>query len=183
MGSVQVDSEPSGATVILDGKVMPHRTPAQLGGVEPGREHLLLVKRSGYTQVAQRFTLEAGEEASFTVDLRRHAVTPRAARAAPSPEPRREQKPKPVAEAVAAPAVVAPAPQGDGTLVIGSSPWCQVTVDGVARGTTPVNLRVKAGAHTVVLSNPEFQIKRTLSLDIEPNQTLRKMLDFAPEER
>ena len=66
-------------------------------------------------------------------------------------------------------------------LVLASSPWCNVTVDGQARGTTPLNLKLKAGSHEVVLANPEFKIKRTLAVDIEPNQTVRKSLDFAPE--
>jgi eukaryotic-like serine/threonine-protein kinase len=178
-GSVQVDSDPPGATVILDGKTVAQRTPARLAGVEPGREHLLVVKRAGYTQVAQRFTLGGGEEASFTVDLRRHAVTtPRAARVAPP-----VVRSKPVAEAAPTRPAPAAVPAGEGTLVVGSSPWCQVTVDGVVRGTTPVNLKLRSGSHTVVLANPEFSIKRTLSVDIEPNQTVRKMLDFAPEEK
>jgi hypothetical protein len=73
------------------------------------------------------------------------------------------------------------APKGDGTLVIASSPWCTVTVDGQARGTTPLNLKLKAGAHEVLLANPEYKIKRTLAVEIEPNQTVRKSLDFAPE--
>jgi hypothetical protein len=68
-----------------------------------------------------------------------------------------------------------------GTLVIASSPWCTVTVDGQARGTTPLDLKLKSGAHEVVLANPEYKIKRTLAIEIEPNQTVRKSLDFAPE--
>jgi hypothetical protein len=75
-----------------------------------------------------------------------------------------------------------PAPAGDGTLVLASSPWCNVTVDGVFHGTTPLTLKLAAGAHTVVLSNPEFHIRRTLSVDVEEGRTLRKMLDFSPEE-
>jgi len=66
-------------------------------------------------------------------------------------------------------------------LVIASSPWCTVTVDGQARGTTPLSLKLKAGAHDVVLANPEYKIRRSLSVDIEANQTVRKSLDFAPE--
>jgi len=71
--------------------------------------------------------------------------------------------------------------EGDGTLVIASSPWCTVTVDGQAKGTTPLNLKLKAGAHEVVLANSEYKIRRVLAVEIEPNQTVRKSLDFAPE--
>ena len=64
--------------------------------------------------------------------------------------------------------------------MIASSPWCTVTVDGQARGTTPLNVKLKAGPHEVVLANPEYKIKRTLAVEIEANQTVRKSLDFAP---
>ena len=77
--------------------------------------------------------------------------------------------------------MAAPVKQGDGTLVVASSPWCNVTVDGQARGTTPLSVKLKAGSHDVVLSNPEFKIKRTLAVEVEPGQTVRKSLDFAPE--
>jgi hypothetical protein len=79
------------------------------------------------------------------------------------------------------PAAAPAAPRGDGTLVVASSPWCTVTVDGAARGTTPLSLKLKAGPHEVVLANPEYKIKRTLAVEIEPNTTVRKSLDFAPE--
>ena len=39
----------------------------------------------------------------------------------------------------------------------------------------------KTSMVTTLTTNPEFKIKRTLSIDLEPNQTVRKSLDFAPE--
>jgi len=96
-------------------------------------------------------------------------------RVAPAP---REQA-APVEPPQAAPP---PAPAGDGTLVLASSPWCNVTVDGVSHGTTPLTLKLPAGTHTVVLSNPEFHVRRTLSVEVQEGRTLRKMLDFSPEQ-
>jgi hypothetical protein len=144
------------------------------------------VRLQGRPGVVQRFQLDAGEEATMEIDLRRAAQhvaatmkhTPssgsraRAAAAAPQAAPAPSVAPPPVA----------PAPKvGDGTLVVASSPWCNVTVDGQARGTTPLSVKLKAGSHEVVLVNPEFKIKRTLSVEVEPGQTVRKSLDFAPE--
>jgi serine/threonine-protein kinase len=80
-----------------------------------------------------------------------------------------------------APASPPPKREGAGLLVLASSPWCNVSVDGQARGTTPLRLTLPAGAHEVVLANPEYKIKRTLAVEIEPDQTVRKRLDFAPE--
>jgi serine/threonine-protein kinase len=184
-GSVQVNTTPAGATLVLDGRTLPQRSPARLEGVVTGGEHTLQIRLGGYSSVAQRFQLDGGEEATLDIDLRRngHASLHRAheARALPKPAAVAAKAP------VAAPVTTAPAPaparaEGEGTLVIASSPWCNVTIDGQARGTTPVSVKVKSGAHEVVLSNAEFHIKRSLELAVEPGQTVRKKLDFAPAE-
>ncbi len=177
--SVVVTTTPAGAMLVLDGKTLPERSPAHVE-VAAGVAHTLVVRTASHPGVVQRFTLDAGEEATLEIDLRRsqHAAVRRAsarsawvAAAAAAPAP-----------STPAPPPVAPAPpKGDGTLVIASSPWCTVTVDGQARGTTPISVKLKAGAHEVVLANPEFKIKRTLAVEIEANQTVRKSLDFAPE--
>jgi hypothetical protein len=85
------------------------------------------------------------------------------------------------ASATAPKPVVAPAakPHGEGTLLLASSPWCNVRVDGVDKGPTPLSLKLPAGRHTVLLSNPEFHITRTLTVNVEANETVRKRLDFA----
>jgi hypothetical protein len=181
---MEVTTTPPGATLVLDGKTLPQKSPARLA-VAAGGAHTLLVRGSGRPGVAERFMLDAGEEAAMEIDLRRaqHAAVKRSPTA-------RASRPAPATAATASappPPPVAPAPtaaprrEGDGTLVLASSPWCNVTVDGQARGTTPLNLKLKAGAHEIVLSNPDYKIKRTLAVDIEPNQTVRKSLDFAPE--
>jgi serine/threonine-protein kinase len=69
--------------------------------------------------------------------------------------------------------------KGTGTLLLASSPWCNVRIDGVDKGPTPINLKLAAGRHSVVLSNPEFKINRKLPVVILPDQTTRKRLDFA----
>jgi len=74
-----------------------------------------------------------------------------------------------------------PAPvkmEGEGTLLLASSPWCNVKIDGVNRGPTPLNVKLSAGQHTVVLSNPEFKINRTVPVVVMPNQTTKKRYDF-----
>jgi hypothetical protein len=179
---MEVTTRPSGATLILDGATLRERSPARLT-VAAGAQHTLIVRTASHPGVAQRFMLDAGEEAAMEIDLRRsmqHAAVRRSsAHSAHAPG-------APVAspQPAAAPPLVAPAPprrEGDGTLVIASSPWCTVMVDGQARGTTPLSLKLKAGAHDIVLANPEYKIRRSLSVDIEANQTVRKSLDFAPE--
>jgi serine/threonine protein kinase len=180
---MEVSTTPSGATLVLDGRTLRERSPARLE-VQAGLPHTLVVRTSGRPGVAQRFMLDAGEEAGMEIDLRRSAH-PSVRRSTPAGTHSSRNASTPsaaIAPPTAPTAPAAPAKRdGEGTLVIASSPWCNVTVDGQARGTTPLNVKLKAGAHEVVLANPEFKIKRTLAIDIEPNQTIKKSLDFAPE--
>ena len=90
----------------------------------------------------------------------------------------RAPAPAPAPAATAAPAAATPL-SGEGTLAIASNPWCSVAVDGVDRGQTPVNLKLAAGKHTLVVTNPEFHIKRQITVTIKPNETVRKKLDFS----
>ncbi len=174
-GVMQVHTVPPGATLVLDGAPLAQRSPARLEGLAAGRSHLLVVRLAGYAGMAQRFQLGPGEEASLEIDLhhagkgvvRHKEAVGRTPAAALSPS------------APAAPVVR----DGEGTLVVASSPWCNVAVDGQPRGTTPVSVKLKAGEHEVVLTNAEFHIRRALSVEIEPNQVVRKKLDFAPEDR
>jgi tRNA A-37 threonylcarbamoyl transferase component Bud32 len=68
--------------------------------------------------------------------------------------------------------------EGEGTLVLATSPWCNVKIDGADKGPTPLRIKLPAGKHIVVLTNPEFKINRTLPVMILPNETTRKPLDF-----
>jgi hypothetical protein len=49
-----------------------------------------------------------------------------------------------------------PASTGDGVLVLQASPWAEVSVDGVALGETPREVRIAAGAYTVRAVHPEL---------------------------
>ena len=93
--------------------------------------------------------------------------TPRAAPLAPIQSPDAKKEPT-------APVKL----EGEGTLLLATSPWCNVRIDGVDKGPTPINVKLPAGKHTVVLTNPEFKINRSLPVMIMPNETNRKRYDF-----
>ena len=183
--ALEVTTTPPGATLVLDGRTLPQRSPARLDAIAAGSAHTLVVRMAGHPGVAQRFMLDAGEEATMEIDLRRTS-RPALKRTAAVRSPRSPPPPSTGVAVGASPPASAPPPplarrDGEGTLVLASSPWCNVSVDGQTRGTTPLNLKLKAGAHEIVLANPEYKIKRTLAVEIEANQTVRKNLDFAPE--
>jgi serine/threonine protein kinase len=61
---------------------------------------------------------------------------------------------------------------GQGTLRINSRPWAQVVIDGRPVGNTPqMNISLPAGNHRVQLVNPEFNLKKNLTITIKAGQT------------
>jgi serine/threonine protein kinase len=79
---------------------------------------------------------------------------------------------------VEAPPSAGPVRAGRGELVVASSPWCHVAVDGVDRGPTPLLLTLPAGPHTVELRNAEFRISKRFTVEVKAGETVRKSLDF-----
>jgi hypothetical protein len=81
----------------------------------------------------------------------------------PTPDPAPSPAPTEPVEQQQAPAVV----------TLDTVPWTQVTVDGAARGATPVyRMELKAGRHIVHLVNPEQGIDEWRDLVVKPGQEL-----------
>ena len=83
-----------------------------------------------------------------------------------SGEPRTSDKPA-AAEKSSAPS------SGEGYLRLGSKPWTNIVVDGKETGlhTPQTHLKLGAGSHRVTLTNPQFNIKETFSVDIKAGET------------
>jgi serine/threonine protein kinase len=101
-------------------------------------------------------------------------VTPLAPLLGPMLEPAPVATPAPVLEIVAR----HPRPRGDGTLMLAARPWCEVVIDGAARGATPSTVRLAAGWHKVRVTNPAFHIDQKFSVQIGPGQVVRRSLSF-----
>jgi hypothetical protein len=126
---------------------------------------------------------DAATKAHHPLHKPKHAAaTAMAATPEPEPPAKPAPKPAPLAAIQSPDAKKEPAPpvklEGEGTLMLASSPWCNVKIDGVDKGPTPLSIKLPAGKHTVVLSNPEFKISRSLPVMILPNETARKRFDF-----
>lgn len=80
--SLTVTSAPDGASVVVDGKSMPGRTPLT-GTVAPGR-HDVTVTRTGYDRYSSTFEAKFGRAVIVDVALRQEASGPPPASAAPS---------------------------------------------------------------------------------------------------
>jgi serine/threonine protein kinase len=96
------------------------------------------------------------------------------------------KRPRPPSAPVArkVPTVVAPGAGASsgasaGMLRINSRPWAELTIDGRPAGNTPqMNLQLPAGSHTVKLTNPQFGLTKTIKIQIQPGQTVTKVVSL-----
>ena len=76
-----------------------------------------------------------------------------------------------------------PAPRatkkGSGVLRVNARPWAKVFVDGRFVGNTPqMRIPVSAGSHVVRLTNPEFGLSKTIRVQVEPGETVTKVVQL-----
>ncbi len=85
----------------------------------------------------------------------------------PKPKPKPVVKPKPKPKPK-------PAAGGKGWLLLGSTPWTRITIDGRDTGmTTPKKLPLSAGKHTIRLRNPKFGIDKSFKVVVKADATTK----------
>jgi uncharacterized caspase-like protein len=72
VGTIDVQSNPAGAAVYIDGKNTGYKTPATISGLVAG-SHTVRCSLSGYTDQSQTVTVNAGQTTSVTVTLQSQA--------------------------------------------------------------------------------------------------------------
>jgi serine/threonine-protein kinase len=83
----------------------------------------------------------------------------------PPPEPPPPEPPKPEE------------PPKPGTLTVAITPWCDLTVDGKARGRAPMTLQLPAGPHQVDCRQPSgAAVRRVVTLEPGGTEVLREQL-------
>jgi hypothetical protein len=62
--------------------------------------------------------------------------------------------------------------------VIKSRPWAYIHVDGrnTGRTTSATPFPLQAGQHTITLINPALNIRKNLTIVVEPDQVVRKFV-------
>lgn len=142
-------TEPADATVTIGTETLTSGSPYEVR-IAAGRKVPMAVSRGGFEPNHREIQARPRETLELSVTLER------------------ERRPTKV------PSGGGGAP---GTLVLDSRPWCNVTIDGVSRGQTPiVNLSLPSGRHSGRCVNPQFGINASFSVNIEPGQTTRKRL-------
>jgi eukaryotic-like serine/threonine-protein kinase len=132
--SVEVSVTPASvkAALIVDGKPSPTLT---VDGLASGDQHKLVVGAAGYLDQTFTFIAGAQEKKHFDVVLQRET----------------HRQPHGSGGGGGGGGAVAAAPAGSGKLNVGAAGgWCNVSIDGVARGATPVaGVELAAGPHRV----------------------------------
>jgi hypothetical protein len=72
---------------------------------------------------------------------------------------------------------------GEGYLRLNSKPWTNITVEGKDTGlhTPQTRLKIGAGSHRITLTNPQFGIKETFSVDVKSGETETVIKDLRPQ--
>ncbi|HUS31607.1 MAG TPA: protein kinase [Kofleriaceae bacterium] len=71
--------------------------------------------------------------------------------------------------------------KGEGTLLLGSKPPCDIFIDGKATGlqTPQRDIKLTSGKHKITLVNNEFGIKETFSVEIKPDAVEKQIKDYS----
>ena len=66
---------------------------------------------------------------------------------------------------------------------LGSKPWTNISVDGKDTGlhTPQTKIKLGAGSHRITLTNPQFNIKETFSVDVKAGETETVIKDLRPQ--
>lgn len=153
-GAVQVDSDPAGARILLDGSPTGLVTPATLTPVSLAKEHKLRLERDGFQAKEVAFTLTE-QMAQKAVSASLMPV------AAPAPPPEEPESPEPAVARGGG-----KASHALGTLQLSSNPVAEVLYQRKAMGKTPAKLRLPVGKVELVLVNRELSLTRKVEVEV-----------------
>jgi len=165
--SVALESEPSEARVLFDGK--PHgKTPLVIDDVSPDRDHIVRLEKDGYAPLER--TIAAGRGALKLGLALVPAATSGGEHSGTAGSSRRPG-------ARATPTKAAKAENGCVLVVV--NPWAYVEVDGKRVGTTPIKcLSLAAGKQKLTLSNPAINVSKVVEVTVKAAQTVRVVESF-----
>ena len=206
-GQLEINSEPGGARVSLDGSVV-GVTPLVLRGVSPGRR--TVVVSQGAAVVNRRIDVRSGATASVFVSLSQGIDTASGWFLVESPVELRILENGQLLGMSTSQGLVLPAgshqlelaneetelhvavtvqidagkptrlsvPLPTGTLSLNATPWAEVFIDGRSLGMTPLgNVQVPVGRHDLVWRHPELGVKRS-TVVVGARTPARATMDF-----
>jgi hypothetical protein len=194
----EFESTPVGATVslIVDGKretIGPSPAKTKL---DPRKTYQVLFEKPGFVSINRPIVFTGTNREKVLVTLEK-AGGSQVAAAAPPPavkepklpkvakvEPKgtkaepKDTKPEPK-QPKAEPAVASA--KGQGTLLLGSKPPCDIYIDGKDTGlqTPQRDIKLSAGKHKITLVNNEFGIKETFAVEIKADAVEKQIKDYS----
>jgi len=157
-GMLRVVTEPSGATLFIDGQRQPDTTPCTIAGIGLGVSHRLRVERVGYRRISTEFRVDDAHEL-LKLPL---TLEPIAEKLPPS---------EPVAEVEQA--------KPKGGMTITANLPCEVRIDGKVVGRTPLEeAPLDVGEYQLKLVNSQESFEKTYRLTIESGHTVRQHFEF-----
>lgn len=159
-GKLRLNSEPPGASILIDGKRFPHFTPTVVEG-DIGSTLKLTFSMDGFkTQDTEVYVAEG--EHPFNVKLQPSAPAP--APAPPPPEPAKHEHHEHHAAAVKEPV-------GEATLSVLVRPWAIVFVDHQRLKQTPVqDYKIPSGKHVIELVNEGKNRREKIEVNLKPGE-------------
>lgn len=147
-----IDSEPTGATVDVDGIRIAQVTPVRITDLAAGPHNIRLSAGEAFGEWTTQFALARGQIIFLpTIQL----------------APTQAEKPR------------APARRAHGALTIHSVPWAMVEVDGKPLGSTPqYKLPLRAGNHRVLLTHEPLGLSKAITVRIAPGKTTIRSIDL-----
>jgi hypothetical protein len=156
-GRLRLNSDPPGASILVDGKVFPHFTPTVVEGDVGATLHVTF-KLDGYNPKEADVAIADGEHA-FGTKLDRAAPPPPAPAPTPAPAPSHHHS-----------APTPKEPAGFGTISVFVRPWAIVYVDGTRLRQTPVQaFKLPAGKHVIELVNEGKNRREKVQLQLKPD--------------
>jgi hypothetical protein len=166
-GRLRLNSEPVGASILLDGKLFAHFTPTTVEGDIGSTMHVTF-KLDGYAPKEADVYIAEGEH-PFAAKLDKLATPPPPA---PEPPPRPHEKPHTPPPA-AGKVVMSP-------ISVFVHPWAIVYVDGTRIHQTPLNsYNLSVGKHVIELVNESKNRREKIPIVVKPNdpQEIRREWD------
>ncbi|WP_224363645.1 serine/threonine-protein kinase [Hyalangium versicolor] len=162
-GAISLETEPPGASVVLDGKQLEGTTPLTLPEVASGVEHLIRISLAGHQDEAATVKVEPGATAPVKLALK----------ALPPPEP------EPTAEAISDPR----GKKGKkelltGEVEISSTPPADIFLGSKKLGHTPATVKLPVGKVALTFVNAELELRQTTSVNVDAKGKSRAAVEF-----
>ncbi len=160
-GVLFVDSQPHGASIVIDGNDTGHKTPATIEGLDRDTEHVLALLVDEYKNWSKKINFGQMQRVEIQAQL---VPIPKPVPQKPA-ENKQDQKAKPRHK---------PKPQKMfGTLNVNTEgAWAYVYVDGKrqSRPTPLYGIRLRPGVHKIKLQNPKLGITKIRNITIRKNK-------------